>query len=369
MNESLIEAYVLFSEKVMVPSIFPFNILILCIGLFFGMDPLITWLKVVWRWTSNKLVGFFRVVKQTKEPIGLYGAVLSTSVAVLGFISFVRDGDELELLLRCDRTDQFTSDERYVYVSVECAVKNSGNVTATIDAIEPTFYYSENVDLNRGFEDRSLHSFHGNPRELVSDEFTLPQTLLPGVTKIFDAKVAIPIVGQEEKLDATLSPWPLVDAAPLLSRFRECLKTDRPENCFHTVTGKFIPNYLYETIRYPAGPGVQSINGVGISVSDFFYTSEAEVDLFSGLLPYQPNDSIELLAVLTGVDHINNLQRPWWQKEYTFWHLESDTSSTGVRSNFLMSTIQYFLLIVSIYGWLVILQGTWRKVRNAFVRS
>jgi len=362
MSNSLIETYVLFSEFILHPSIFPLNLIIFVIGLFFGMRRALLWLSGAVFPIARRLGGFFRAVLQTKEPLGLYGAILSTLVAFLALISFLQDGEEIELLLRCDRTDQFSASERYVYAAVRCAVKNSGNVTATIDTIEPTFYFSEIVDLQRSREDRSIHSFRGDPNELLSDDFPLPQTLQPGVTKLFDANVAIPIGWYEKKQNGDSEVWTIPDVELLLAEFMDCQKSDQLENCFHIMTGKYIPNYLYETIEYPAGAGgYQPINGIGISVSDFSYSVEIEVDLFSGLYPQQSNEQIELLSDRPSFNHVENLQRPWWKKEYTVWTQVNENSRSGQSTNFIIATIQYFLTIVSVIGWVLIGHCLWRR--------
>lgn len=362
MSNTLVETYVLFSESSLFQFIFPFNLIFWAIGLFFGLRRALSWLSDATLAALKRVGRSFRAVWQTKEPLGLYGAILSTSMAMLALISFMRDGDELELLLRCDRTDEFSVGERYVFVSTRCAVKNGGNVTATIDTIEPTFYFSKSIDLARGFEDRSFHSFRGDPSELLSEDFGLPQTLQPGVTKIFDAKVAIPIGWWEEEQSDDGIVMTIPDIELLLSKFSACKESERPEECFYEMTGKYLPNYLYETIEYPGGMGgYQPINGVGISVTDFSYSAEVEVDLFTGVYPQQPNEENELLSDDRSFNHLENLRRPWWRKEYIIWIQNDDKSQTGFSSNFMTATLQYLSVALSIFGWVLIGSRLWRK--------
>lgn len=360
MSNTFVETYVLFFESALFPSIFPFNLIIWAIGLFFGLRRASSWLTGAIFAVFKRMGRFSRAIWQTKEPLGLYGAILSTSMAMLALISFMRDGDELEILLRCDRTDEFSVGERYVFVSTRCAVKNGGNLTATIDTIEPTFYFSKSIDLARGLEDRSIHSFRGDPSELLSEEFALPQTLQPGVTKIFDAKVAIPIGWWEEEQTDDGLVMTIPDIELLLSTFAACNESERPEECFYEMTGKYLPNYLYETIEYPGGMGgYQPINGVGISVSDFSYSAEVEVDLFSGF-PHQLSEDNELFSDYRRFDHLEKLRLPWWRKNYIIWTQNDDKSRTGYSSNFIFATLSYFSIALSILGWVLIGNRLWR---------
>lgn len=365
MSNTLVEAYVLFSGTMLFQFAFPFNLVIWATGLFFGLRRASSCLTGAIFVALERLGSFPRTVWQTKEPLGLYGAILSTSMAILALVSFMRDGDKLELLLRCDRTDDFSIADRYVLISARCAVKNGGNVTATIDTVEPTFYFSKRVDLARGLDDRSIHSFRGDPSELLSKDFALPQTLQPGVTKIFNAKVAIPIGWWEEKQTDDGLFLTIPDIELLLSEFAACNNTEGPEECFYQMTGKYLPNYLYETIEYPGGMGgIQPINGVGISVSDFSYSTEIEVDLFTGLYPRQRREDNELLSDDRSFNNLENLRRPWWKKEYTIWTQIDEKSRSGFSTNFIFATLQYLSVALSIFGWVLIGNRLWRKASN-----
>ncbi|MBY6142075.1 hypothetical protein KUV26_21790 [Leisingera daeponensis] len=365
MSNTLVEAYVLFSGSALFKFAFPFNLAIWAMGLFFGFRRASSWLTGAICIALKRAGSFSRTVWQTKEPLGLYGAILSTSMAILTLISFMRDSDELELLLRCDRTDDFSVADRYVLISARCAVKNGGNVTATIDTVEPTFYFSKRIDLARGLEDRSIHSFRGDPSELLSKDFALPQTLQPGVTKIFNAKVAIPIGWWEKTQTDDGLFLTTQDIELLLSEFAACKETERPEECFYEMTGKYLPNYLYETIKYPGGMGgYQPINGVGIRVSDFSYSAEVEVDLYTGLYPRRRKEDNELLSDDRSFSHLENLRRPWWKKEYIIWTQTDEKSRSGFSTNFMFATLKYLSVALSIFGWLLIGNRLWRKTSN-----
>lgn len=369
MFSTFVEAYNLYSIKVFVPSFFPFNLIIFLVGVMFGvrwLTPRLTIkLSLVYTRIAQLLRGGFKSVMGTKNWLALYGAILSTTMAGFGVVGFFRASEDLELLLRCERTNEFSAGEHYLYASVRCAVRNNGNLTSTIDTVEPTFYFSDDIDLQRGYDDRSFHAFLGDPNDLLDEGFPLPQTLQPGVTKVFDTKVAIPIGWWYQDETQGDSAWRMADVGQLLTDYTTCEETDSQWNCFKEMTGSPLSNYIYETIEYPSDPhGYQSINGLGISVSDFSYTAEVEVDFVSGSYPRLRNEEIYVLSSNYGFHDLESLQRPWWRKNYVVWTENDDGSKSGTSVNFLFATFSYLSVALSLFGWYLILNGLWRKVKR-----
>jgi hypothetical protein len=223
MFDYYLQKYVLFSDAILTPTFFPYNLVLCLIGTVFGLywiaPRIARFVNIFLKYSGSFLKNQWTKLKNTKEPFGLYGAALSSAMALLAVASFVRSDEDIELLLRCSRTNNFSADQEYVYISVNCAVKNSGDLTATIDAVEPTFYYSANVDLARGKEDRSYHTFKGDPSTLVGKGLVLPQTLQTGETKLFDTKVAIPIGWYAQKEMGGREVRGMSDTTELLKKF------------------------------------------------------------------------------------------------------------------------------------------------------
>ncbi|KJZ18733.1 hypothetical protein [Loktanella sp. S4079] len=363
--------YVIFSEVLILKVLAPNWIVFVLFGsgLIAGLLYLTKVVSPIVRIWLKHLISLFLwiqiKVKDIKEPVGLYAAGLSTLMALFSVFTFIQGGDRLELLLKCDPGSDYQVGQIYVYVPVHCRVKNSGEVTATVDSIVPTFYYSDKLRLARGSDERSFHSYRGDPSTLVGGAFEIPQTIPSGVTRIFDASVAIPILQYEVETRNGQEVSVVSDVDNLLSEFNACIKDTYRDICFQNMTGKPIARYIYETIEVPAGVGgYQPVNGVGIAVSDFDYAVDFEVDFLTDRRFAVAGSESQFLSVHYSYDELANLALPWWRREYTVWRYASTNGKSGRVVNFKSATTTYAFFLLAIFGWLRLAGIGIRKCRS-----
>jgi hypothetical protein len=145
--------------------------------------------------------------------------------------------------------------------------------------------------------------------------------------------------------------------------FDVCLQSEASQSCFEQITDKPLVNYLYETIEYPGGAGgYQPINGVGVSVADFDYVVEVEVDLFTGVYPVKMNEDIQLLSTYGIVDVVKNSKLTWWKKEFIVWHKENDQIKNGRPLTFVSATWSYVYLVIALLGWVILIKKIFLRI-------
>lgn len=361
MTDQLVENYIIISLLAAHPTLWPWNIIFIIVGLLFGLRLTLSYIVTflfqrILVPLQTLLTRIFQAIKKTNEPVGWLSLCVATLLAIISTLSYTNDLERQVLQLRCEAKDEFQSDSVYVYAETKCVVKNSGNVTSTIDTIEPTFYYSDEITLNRGNNERSFHSYMSSEFELLDQSFSLPQVLHPGETKVFDTFVAIPIGWWDYDESENINRQTI---GKDVKEFQICSLSANTSNCFVKLTGKNIPNYIYEDIEFPvAHGGVQRINGIGIGIKDFDYTVEIEVDMLRNFYPLMSNENIPILSEHS-YDYIRNLGLPWWKKTHTYW-----TGNSGTGSNFLGASISYLSTLISIVGWVVIIKFIYRILKK-----
>ena len=361
MSENFIETYVIFSLLDTHPELFPWNAIVVITGFIFGLPIVLRFfLTTLLPYLLKPAVSFSRKIldtlRSTNEPVGWFSLSVAIFVALISLFSYINDLERQSLQLRCEARKEFKTDSIYIYAATTCVVKNTGNITSTIDAIEPTFYYSDHIDFARTSEHRSYHRYRSSDFELLSSDFELPQVIQPGETKIFETYVAIPMGWWHHDESENIHRQTIGQG---IEEFNACITSEENYNCFEEMTGTEIPNYIYETIDFPAGMGgVQPINGLGVSVKDFDYVAEDEVDMLSNFYPVRPNEEVSILSDRS-FEYIRNLNLPWWERTYTYM-----VGNSGTGTNFKGATFSYVIKIISVIGWVFVFVTMYRFIKS-----
>lgn len=294
----------------------------------------------------------------------MYAAGIATVVALIEVLSFFDAGSELELSVRCVPLEDGFAEEVFIYVSMNCAVRNTGSETSSIDGVSINYLWSSSVRV--GDRRKVFHrwAYWGSRGIFDREGISFPKIIEPGVTVMFNAYAPLPIGWWEKGEDGVTR---VADVDDIIDEFNECNLEYRFQRCFFGAVDKNIVAYLYDTIEYPGGQGgTRPISGIEVAVSDFDYVVRHEVDFIEHFDGAYMEVDRSLLGIGYSFHPYNNLRLKWWQREITVWTYESENgrSQSGNVSGIVSSAAAYWVLITSLLGLVKISQIFARRITS-----